>query len=49
MSIETIGLRAVITSNPRPRDYVNKNLAVAKARRDYFSESKLLRKIICVL
>ena len=24
MSIETIGLRAVITSNPRPRDYVNK-------------------------
>ncbi len=45
MSIETIGLRAVITSNPRPRDYVNKNLAVAKARRDYFSESIKLSKM----
>ena len=37
MSIETIGLRTIITTDPRPRDYVNKNLAVAKARRDYFS------------
>ena len=36
MSIETIGLRAVITYNTRPRDYVNKNLSVAKSRRDYF-------------
>lgn len=44
MSIETIGLRAVITSDPRPRDYVNKNIAVAKARRDYFRESLKLSK-----
>lgn len=45
MSIETIGLRAIITTDPRPRDYVNKNLAVAKARRDYFSESIKLSKM----
>lgn len=45
MSIETIGLRAIITTDPRPRDYVNKNLAVAKARRDYFGESLKLSKM----
>ena len=45
MSIETIGLRAIITTDPRPRDYVNKNLAVAKARRVYFSESLKLSKM----
>lgn len=45
MSIETIGLRAVITTDPRPRDYVNKNIAVAKARRDYFGESLKLSKM----
>ena len=39
MSIETFGLGAVITSNPRPRDYVNKYLAMDQARRDYFKES----------
>ena len=42
MSIETIGIRTIITTDPRPRDYVNKNLAVAKARRDYFSESHVI-------
>lgn len=45
MSIETIGLRSIITTDPRPRDYVNKNLAVAKARRDYFDESLKLSKM----
>ena len=45
MSIETIGLRAVITTDPRPRDYVNKNIAVAKARRDYFGESLKLSQM----
>lgn len=55
MSIKSIGLNfaihsrvtneSVVASNSRPRDYVNKNLAVAKARRDYFSESVRLSKI----
>ncbi len=39
MSIETFGLRAIITTDPRPRDYVNKYIAMSKARRDYFQES----------
>ncbi len=39
MSIETIGLRSIISSDTRPRDYVNKYLAMSKARRDYFKES----------
>ena len=39
MSIEKIGLRALVTTDPRPRDYVNKNIAVTKARKDYMQES----------
>lgn len=45
MSIETIGLKAVITTDPRPRDYTNKYIAMQKARRDYFQESLKLSEM----
>ncbi len=45
MSIETIGLRAIITTNPRPRDYVNKCIKISQARRDYFQESVKLSQM----
>ena len=45
MSIETIGLRAIITTDTRPRDYVNKYIKISQARRDYFQESVKLSQM----
>ena len=45
MSIETIGLRAIITTDPRPRDYVNKYIKISQARRDYFQENVKLSQM----
>ena len=40
MSIETIGLSSISTTDTRPRDYVQKNLArQERARTDYISEN----------
>ena len=39
MSIETIGLRAVITTDPRPRDYVNKNICCKSTQRLFWRKS----------
>lgn len=45
MSIETIGLRAIATTDTRPRDYVNKYMKISQARRDYFQESVKLSQM----
>lgn len=45
MSIETVGLRSIATTNPRPRDYVNKYMKISQARRDYFQESVKLSQM----